>query len=359
MAWTVPKYSKNKVNWAGKMLIVPEPDDYDEYQEYVANYIEALEIVNNWRSAHNFPLNTFHIGLRRRAMRIDPSCVTAQRIKRLSSIEAKLQRFETMTLSQMQDIGGCRAILNSMPHVRQLCSSFFDSDIKHELAQEDNYVDKPKSSGYRGAHLIYRYFSDKKTNYNTLKIEIQLRTQTQHVWATAVETVGTFLQQALKSSQGETEWLRFFALMGSAFAHLEGTPLVPNTPTNYSDLINELRDKTKTLDVVARLRTYGQALHVLESPTSKDHHYFLISLDPSQGQVQVWGYRISDSEQATKDYLELEKKIKGTGDAVLVSVESVDALRRAYPNYFLDTNAFIEKVEKITRTLRKPKLPAV
>ena len=32
-------------------------------------------------------------------------------------------------------------------------------------------------------------------------------------------------------------------------------------------------------------------------------------------------------------------------EAVLVSVESVDALRRAYPNYFLDTKVFLAAVE--------------
>ena len=43
-------------------------------------------------------------------------------------------------------------------------------------------------SGYRGVHLIYRYNSDRKTEYNTLLIEMQLRSQLQHAWATAVET---------------------------------------------------------------------------------------------------------------------------------------------------------------------------
>jgi hypothetical protein len=32
--------------------------------------------------------------------------------------------------------------------------------------------------------------------------------------------------------------------------------------------------------------------------------------------------------------------------AVLVSVESLEALRRAYPNYFLDADVFIESVKK-------------
>jgi hypothetical protein len=33
-------------------------------------------------------------------------------------------------------------------------------------------------------------------------------------------------------------------------------------------------------------------------------------------------------------------------DVVLVTAASLDALRRAYPNYFLDTTAFLEAVEE-------------
>ena len=166
MAWTLPKFSKNRVNWAGEMLIAPAPDEEaygtEEYNKYWTDLVGALEIINNWRSSHNFPLNTFHVGLKRRASKIDHKCITAQRIKRISSIEHKLIRFPTMTLSQMQDIGGCRAILSSVANVKALCKAYHDSEIKHELKQSDDYIASPKVSGYRGVHFIYRYFSDKK-----------------------------------------------------------------------------------------------------------------------------------------------------------------------------------------------------
>ena len=153
-------------------------------------YLAALDIINNWRSSHNFPLNTFHIWLKRRAKIIDPTVITAQRIKRMASIELKLSRFPTMTLSQMQDIGGCRAILSDALAVSKLCESYADSDLKHTLAATDNYIDSPKDSGYRGVHLVYKYYSDRRKDYNSLKIEVQLRSRLQHAWATAVETAG-------------------------------------------------------------------------------------------------------------------------------------------------------------------------
>ncbi|QHO76388.1 hypothetical protein ACH79_31000 [Bradyrhizobium sp. CCBAU 051011] len=218
MEWAVPKHAKKRVNWAGKMLLAEVPpfdwsaaergEEYtgnDAHHAWAQDYFEALDIINNWRSSHNFPLNTFHIGLKRRAKIIDPKAITAQRIKRLASIEAKLRRFPTMTLSQMQDIGGCRAIVATAQGVAKLCESYAESDLKHILHETDNYIDTPKDSGYRGVHLIYRYHSDRRQDYNSLKIEMQLRSQLQHAWATAVETVGAFVRQALKSSVGEQE----------------------------------------------------------------------------------------------------------------------------------------------------------
>lgn len=357
MEWAVPKYAKKRVNWAGKMLLVEAPPYYgnnfevtEEYRAWLQEYIAALDIINNWRSSHNFPLNTFHIGLKRRAKIIDPNAITAQRIKRMASIEAKLNRFPTMTLSQMQDIGGCRAIVSSAQGVAKLCESYAESDLKHIPQQTDNYIDVPKKSGYRGVHLIYRYHSDRRQDYNSLKIEMQLRSQLQHAWATAVETVGAFVQQALKSSLGEQEWLRFFALMGGALAFRENTAPVPDTPSAYSDLVKEIREYAKSLEVASRLQAFGAALQYYESKQSKNTHYYLVEVNHAQRSLSVTGFKQSESDRATQKYLEVEKKIKDTSpnsDAVLVSVDSMNSLRQAYPNYFLDTGVFLGALHDI------------
>jgi ppGpp synthetase/RelA/SpoT-type nucleotidyltranferase len=140
------------------------------------------------------------------AKRVDSEVLIAQRIKRLSSIEAKLERFPTMTLSQMQDIGGCRAIVSSVSDVQRLSKNIQQSRTQHRFNNCDDYIAVPQGTGYRGIYLIYRFFSDKDLRpCNNLKIEMQLRAILQHAWATAVETVGTLTRQALKSSQGEAE----------------------------------------------------------------------------------------------------------------------------------------------------------
>jgi Region found in RelA / SpoT proteins len=310
---------------------------------------DALAVINNWRSSHSFPLNTFQVGLRIKGKQVDKKCLVAQRIKRLSSIELKLRRFKWLKLSDVQDIAGCRAVLSSVRRVDELVDVYKNSDLKHTISDQDDYIRTPKKSGYRGIHLIYRYHSDKKETYNGLKIEMQFRSLLQHAWATAVETVGTFIHHALKSSQGDKEWLRFFALVASAFALREKTPIVPGTPTTRKELIQELRDYANRLDVETRLSAYGAAMQTLEQPDSfLEAHYFLLALDSAAKRVTITGFRANQLEGASQKYLDVERSIAGQpgAEAVLVSVESLASLRRAYPNYFLDTRVFISALNR-------------
>lgn len=348
MAWATPQFSRAQVDAAGRVLIgfAERGTGFDP-----GAFFDALDVINNWRSSHSFPLNTFQSTLRKKGRRVDPECLVAQRIKRLSSVALKLRRFGGLRLSQIQDIGGCRIVLKDVAAVRELVETYQKSDIKHALARTDDYLNRPQVSGYRGVHLIYKYYSDKNNIYNDLKIEVQVRSQYQHAWATAVETVGTFLNQSLKSSIGEGDWLRFFSLMGSAIAFQENTAPVEGTPRDYDTLIGEIRDYANRLDVVNRLEVYGQALQFFEE--TQEGEYYLLELDPLQQKVTVRSYARNELEKAQADYLEVEKRTEDTvSDAVLVSVDSLASLQRAYPNYFLDTRVFIGLVKDALE--RKP-----
>lgn len=342
MAWATPQYDRSEINAAGRVLAA-QSIKFDEY-------LEALTVINNWRASHAFPLNTLQMNLRRKAKSLDEDALVAQRIKRLTSISHKLDRFSSMKLSQMQDIGGCRAIVRDVGLVSKLAEKFLSGDMKHRLATQDDYILSPKESGYRGIHLVYRYYSDRNKTYNDLKIELQLRSQLQHSWATAVEVVGTLIQQALKSSQGEKEWLRFFQLMGSAIATDEKCPLVPTAPLDRDGLKTEIRRFNKTVRPIDRLSQYSHAIQVVENASSKAK-YYLLDLRPSTRTLKVTGFLDGASQQASDAYLELERSLKPEeGDeAVLVSVESIESLRKAYPNYFLDTSAFVNVVRRWIR----------
>lgn len=343
MDWAKREFAKKAINRAGQDLIVPNtcPETLES----------SLEVINNWRAAHHYPLNTFKVRLRRKSHEVDPNSLVAQRIKRLSSIDLKLRRFPTMKLSQMQDIGGCRAIVTNINHVRLLVDKYENSDLKHKLDSMDDYISQPKASGYRGVHLIYKCFYDKPKSavYNDQYIEMQIRSRQQHAWATAVETVGTFLNQSLKSSQGEKDWLRFFELMGSLMAFWEKSSLVPNTPTTNTELITEIKKYADDLSVIQTLAMFGHALKIgSKDIEKKKYQYFLLILEPAKKSMNINGFRREALEEATNKYLEVERKIENTpgSQVVLVSADSFNSLKRAFPNYFLDTIYFVTQLKK-------------
>jgi hypothetical protein len=345
MAWTKPLYDRVRVNQAGNALLT---DGLDEERRSI-----ELAVVNNWRSAHGFPLQCIKMTLLKRAKQIDSAAIVAQRLKRLPSIQAKLEREPTMKLSQMQDLGGCRAVVSTVVHVDRLVKRYQKAQSKnprtrHEQTTVKDYIRYPKIDGYRGIHLIYKYRSDSKTRniYNDQKIEIQIRSKLQHAWATAVEIVDAFTKQNLKSGLklklGDANWRRFFALMGSAIAIRERRPKVPEIPTDPGELKQELKALATKLNIVDVL----SGLNIVLDKSMKDTGAasYLLKLDLQQRQVSWTTYTKTQLPKANDDYLTVEKETKDNPQilAVLVSVESIKALRTAYPNYYLDANQFIE-----------------
>lgn len=344
---------------AGVCLARHYPADIPEFMgqptgnlEHTNELERALEIVNNWRSSHNIPLNVIQSALRKHAQKVEKKALIAQRIKRLPSIAYKLRRFENMKLSRMQDIGGCRAIVDDITGVRKIEERFAKrSRMKHELERKKDYVSDPKLDGYRGIHLVYRYRSQSEKNraFDGHQIEIQLRSRPQHVWATAVETVGTLIRQPLKSDMGEESWQRFFALMSSWIALNENAPPVPETPLSKKELLDELRQSAIDLQVGKKLVKYGLAFRTLQKhvPVSRGS-YYLLEFNPGSG-IHITSFRSRNLDEAMSRYLAAEKRISETksgAEAVLVSVSTVKSLRAAYPSYFADTIEFTKMLEK-------------
>ena len=64
-------------------------------------------------------------------------CV-AQRLKRMPTILSKLERQPTMDITRMQDIGGCRAVVQSVKAVNEVVNYYKSiSRMKHSLVRED------------------------------------------------------------------------------------------------------------------------------------------------------------------------------------------------------------------------------
>ena len=57
--------------------------------------------------------------------------------------------------------------------------AFVNSEMKHQLLRQDDYITTPRASGYRSHHLVYKYYSDRSDHWNDLRIEVQIRSQLQ------------------------------------------------------------------------------------------------------------------------------------------------------------------------------------
>lgn len=339
MSWIELKHSKKSVRRSGDHLI------NDDLAFDLEKYVEAIVIIDNWRSSHAYPLQSMLGYYRKKAFEIDSTAVVARRLKRTPSILSKLRREDGMKLDRMEDIGGCRIVVSNKTKVYEVRDAIVSGRTRNILRRERDYIKQPKPSGYRGIHLIYRY-NGSKTQYSAHTVELQIRSKVQHSWATAVEVVGTFTGQSLKASKGHDAWLNFFKLASIAFADLEGRALSKNARTKERHDLIKYIDR---LDILPRLRAFAVSTRHIGEPKNKGIEYFLLLLEIDKSNIKVFRYASGKIDKATKQYAELENKFKDNPkkDVVLVSAESVRELKKAYPNYFADTSGFSRNIEKI------------
>lgn len=346
----VPKESKKQIDRAGQILAGSNQTKSD--------LVRALELAGAWRACHAYPINTFQATLRTKVRDYNNDPIIAQRLKRMPTIIDKLKRFPAMKLTTMQDIGGVRAILGSVREVYDLADKYrLSSRFKHELINEMDYVKYPRSDdGYRSLHLIYKYRNNQNSRYDGLRLELQIRTRLQHTWATAVETMGTLLGQALKSRQGDQEWIDFFAVTSSAFAYKEDTTRVPRFATLSEKetflAVANAEARLKALEIMSGISAATQEL-LARKGEEKMWSYHLIILNSIEKTVVIRPYDRDSQEQAIEDYSKAEaeaaegKKI----EPVLVSAGRIETLQRAYPNFFLDIRDFVSAINEIKNHL--------
>jgi hypothetical protein len=343
MTTVAKKYTPGEIDRAGKALIFPEASKEQLDQ--------ATEVMDNWRVYHSFPLEIARAALESRAKLVNPNPLIGTRLKREESIRAKLKREPSMKLSTMQDVGGCRVILRDMAEVEKLIALYAnDPDIKFT-----DYVKTPRVSGYRGKHIIMRFKAESEQHacYNNMRIELQVRTELQHSWATAVEVCSTFTEQNLKSDHPnfkDERWVRFFALMGCVMAMNEGGGLVKDTPPSKPRLLAELHSVADALRVNEVMDRWSRATQITQSAGDPKAHQFLIELqafDHLRSRVNVTPYGKDRERQAAEDRVRLEiaSRAKMGIQVALVAVQSLETLGAAYPNYFSDTKRFLKELD--------------
>lgn len=161
--------------------------------------LEALEraitVIKEYRSGFGAPMVKFNNGLRYYSSKCGVKADVTQRLKREATIIDKLSdRERGLDLSRMQDIGGLRAVVDTIDDLRRF-ENELDAAWPHFITDRDDYIKSPRKSGYRALHL--------KLLRDGLPIEVQLRTRRMHEWAEFVERLSMRLRENFKQDAGE------------------------------------------------------------------------------------------------------------------------------------------------------------
>ena len=335
--WKKVEYSKKEITKAGKAIRDPSlpKDEYDH----------AIKVIDNWRAAHGYPLHVIYMHLRRMARaESKKNIIVVERLKRLESILKKIRREDGMDLWRMQDLGGCRFIVETIDDVYKFSDQLRKSNIRHEFKREYDYIQNPKTTGYRSLHLVFKYHSDRSETFNrNMLIEIQFRTHLQHLWATALETMDRYAGQDLKSGNGDKTYERFFVLVSCLFAMRERCSLVSNVPTDKDEIIHEL-ESINASHILDQLSAFNVAMSIPTENTPNG--YFVLILNYKKKLLRQRYYKPSEFDDAARVYSSIENNENSDLDVVMVRAESSNALKKAYPNYFVDIREFISIVKE-------------
>jgi len=148
-----------------------------------------------------------------------------------------------------------------------------------------------------------------------------------------------------------------FTLIGAAFAQLEKTKAITESPKTFGPVpptLAELRPLIAQLDEDIKFRecvaSYGVGFKAIDqSKAMKNRYWFLLRLDIQKRELNIRSYKVRDIRTAEKHLAEAERERESGAiiDVCLVSVHDMRNLRRAYPNYHLDTTRFLARLNTV------------
>lgn len=354
-------HSNSAINRAGDFLSSRGTEWFElirsNFPEWEKRFDDSFDIMSDWRSLHAVPMKAVSSLLSAEAANIDGSPIVVERLKRYQSIRLKLQRFPVTNLTTIQDIAGCRAVVQDVSHayelrnriVQRLSSQVDGPQIVEKWSRD--YIAEPKPDGYRSIHQVAKFYSPDQSisHCNDLRVEIQIRSRMQHAWAMAVETASAVTNQALKSGEGEALWKRFFFLVAEIIALNEGTTTSIINEAGHISARREAAELARQLRVINLL---SGMQHVLENYSTFEgkggNAVYLLELNSQKREIGYMGYAKEDFKKASDEYAERERESRNSEDihVVLVSAESLSDLKSAYPSYFLNSAGFIDLIQQ-------------
>jgi len=162
-----------------------------------------LRLLDDYRRSFGEAYETVVRTLRQRG-----EVPTGRLAKSTVSIAEKLRR-ESIRLSQMQDIAGCRIVVGNVVEQEQLVASLKADFPGASLIDRRDHP----SHGYRAVHVI--------AEISGKPVEIQVRTSLQHMWANLSEKSSDVLDPTIKYGGGPDEWRNRLGKLSESVAAYE------------------------------------------------------------------------------------------------------------------------------------------
>lgn len=323
---------------------------------------EKLEF-DNFREAHNIIIKLFTIELKK--VNFSKQHLTASRNKRIETIISKLCRPEKPKLDRIHDIAGTRIIFENIKSLEDYIDILENTELVNfkEKINEDknryNYIKNPKSDGYRSIHKVFYYSSnipystlnEKSFNLENKKIELQLRTRLQHIWATTVEIYDIINKSNIKTgthNKLETKEGLFFKKCSLVFEGIES-----NDVEKIKININEIFRDKDLVEIYNRLKGIKNIKNIQLPKTLGSDEVFILITDLNKGKTTFFTTEPiekndkQDTFLINASYRRLEEKnTKGEYILLLLTLGDIKKLKNVYPNYFLNTNKFISILKK-------------
>lgn len=199
--------------------------------------------------------------------------------------------------------------------------------------------------------MIFKYKSKKHPELTQYNIEIQIRTQLQHCFATTVETLGMIDKESYKTGKGEFKTKRFLLLVSALFALKEKTKM-PEQLAKVSplEIAKEIEDIDNEQNITRKLQ--GVVVSIKEKKVNPDDDYYVLELtvkDDGKSNIKIMSFKIGTDSLAEDFYRfrEHETQKQKNESVLMIRSDKFVNIKSEYPNYFLDTQKFIKELSKL------------
>ncbi len=320
--------SKSRIDKSGRSLAFPA--------ELTEESIELEDVFDSYRASFLEPLSRTTLELQNWLHGYGGRYYIAQRLKRKPQIIRKLKRL-SVRLTQLQDIGGCRIIVDNNRDVDKLLKFIQDhvaDSSTFTISRVTDYRDRGRDdTGYRSVHLIID-----RAGKN---LELQIRSRIQHYWAESIERTSVIYGYHLKEKEGDEAVIAYFKVLSDVFYEIEGS----REPSHQSKiLLDDLRlraeavisqsDKNRVFDSFVN-EDIVKTLSAAEG-ASDGLNNWLIVFDWNTGAFVTWDTVGRDPLEAVKKYVSYERQFTAADnyEVVMIGSSDVSSVRKTHSHYF-------------------------